>query len=133
MAARPMEMMPFCVTSRSERWAKRLGTHWSTAMAASVAGPARKPVCAATNRSAPSLASVNTTIQIPTGNPPSVQPRVSSDDPDAVLRHQPLREVGEALGDPLVDRHGRERRGAGEEAGLRGHEQERALARGHGG
>ena len=84
IAARPMVMMPFCVTNRSDRCAKRLGTHWSTAMAASVAGPARKPVCAATNSSAPSLKSVNTTIQPPTGKPASVQSRVKSDHSEAL-------------------------------------------------
>ena len=68
--------MPFCVTSRSERCAKRLGTHWSTAIAASVAGPATNPVCAATNSSAPSESRVTITTAGPSSMPPRFQPCV---------------------------------------------------------
>jgi len=79
-----MPRTPFCVTSRSERFLNRLGTHSSTAMAASVRGPSTNPVCAATNRSAPSEISVNATIGPPMSKPPIRQPRVSDSQSEAL-------------------------------------------------
>ena len=84
LAATPMAMMPFWVTRRSDRWLKRLGTHWSVAIAASVRGPSRKPVWAATNSSAPSETSVKPTTAGLRFQPPRRQPRVSSSHSEAL-------------------------------------------------
>ena len=59
MAPTPMSSTPSFVVRRSDSDAKRCGSHESTAMLAMTRGPSMKPVCAATNRSAPSDASVD--------------------------------------------------------------------------
>ena len=69
-----MSMMPLRIVSRSDSAEKRCGSHESTAMFAMTRGPSRKPACAATNSSAPSLSSATTTNACPTSTPPSVQP-----------------------------------------------------------
>src|SRR5437899_1573836 len=61
-----MRSTPSCVTSLSDKSAKRVGTQKSIAMLASTRGPSRKPACAATTRSAASETRVTTTIQWPT-------------------------------------------------------------------
>jgi hypothetical protein len=52
--AEPIRRIPFCVTSRSLRLAKRVGNQRSRAMLARTRGPSRNPVCAAMIRSAAS-------------------------------------------------------------------------------
>ncbi len=73
-AASPIAITPSCVTRRALRLAKRRGSQRSVAIVASTRGPSIKPVCAATNSSAPSVSSVNVTIGAPTLKPPSFQP-----------------------------------------------------------
>ena len=69
----PHRSTPFWVTSRSDRFLKRCGTHLSTAIAASVRGPSTNPVCAATNSSAPSETSVIATTTGPISSVPRRQ------------------------------------------------------------
>jgi|GEM_PF-4908005 len=61
-AAPPMSRMPFWVTSRSLRKAKRVGTQRSRAMLDRTRGPSRKPAWAATNRMAASDTSTKETM-----------------------------------------------------------------------
>ena len=67
----PMSTIPLLVVSRSERAAKRCGTHESFAMLANTRGPSRKPACAATTSSAPSATSVAQTKAWPSGDSPA--------------------------------------------------------------
>jgi hypothetical protein len=64
-AARPIRTTPFIVTSRSLRFANRVGNHRSRAMFASTRGPSRNPVCAAMMRSAASENRVTMTKPVP--------------------------------------------------------------------
>jgi hypothetical protein len=68
-----MSRTPDWVTSRSDSEEKRCGSQLSMAMFDITRGPSRKPACAATNRSAASVARVPTTNQRPTGKPPMLQ------------------------------------------------------------
>ena len=60
-----MSITPLRIVSRSESAAKRCGSHESVAMLAMTRGPSRKPACAATKSSAPSLKSAAMTNALP--------------------------------------------------------------------
>jgi hypothetical protein len=65
--------MPLRMVSRSDSAENRCGSHESTAMFAITRGPSRKPACAATNSSVPSLISAMMTKAFPTCRPASDQ------------------------------------------------------------
>src|SRR5215831_492374 len=72
--AAEISVTPSFIVSRSERWANWWGSQESVAMLAITRGPSMKPVCAATNSSAVSAASVSTMNQRPSGSPSTLKP-----------------------------------------------------------
>ena len=108
---------------RSESAAKRCGSHESVAMLAMTRGPSRKPACAATKRSAPSLSSAAMTKPWPTWTPPNrpvAGDALEQDRVHGLAARSVRRDVDEQVA---------EEDAAGGDGQRRGHEHHRALAR----
>ena len=68
-----MSSTPFLMVSRSESAESACGSQESVAMLAMTRGPSRKPACAATKSSAPSLSSAAITNHLPKAKLPMCQ------------------------------------------------------------